>query len=151
MIGDEEGPAPGASDRSPPEGFVLAGRRGPYSKHNGPFYMRPVPEGAQHGFFALDRHCNGIGIVHGGMLASFLDGLLGHAVSSAARATAVTIHLSLDYLSMARAGEWVEGRATVTRKTRDVVFAEATAFVGARSLVRATAIFKIMDRHKVRS
>jgi uncharacterized protein (TIGR00369 family) len=144
-----QGEAAGAEDGpAPPAGFVLATGRGPFSQHNGPFYVRSVPDGAEHGFFALERHCNGLGVVHGGMLASFLDGLLGHAVSAAARSTAVTIHLSLDYLSMARAGEWVEGRARITRQTREVVFAEATALVGARSVVRASAIFKIMDRHR---
>ncbi len=151
MNGNEPGAVDDGAALEPPEGFVLARRRGPFSQHNGPFYTRPDADGAEHGFFALGRHCNGLGIVHGGMLASFLDGLLGHAVVASAHSTAVTIHLSLDYLSMARAGEWVQGKALVTRKTRDVVFAEATAFVGPRKVVRATAIFKVMDRHGARS
>ncbi len=104
----------------------------------------------EHGFFALQRHCNGLGIVHGGMLASFVDGMLGHAVSIDAKSAAVTIHLSLDYLSMARVGEWVQGEARVNRRARDVAFAEARAFVGAKDVVRATAVFKLMDRHRVR-
>ena len=87
---------------------------------------------------------------HGGMLASFLDGMLGHAVSFDAKSAAVTIHLSLDYLSTARVGEWVQGEARVNRRTRDVAFAEARAFVGTKDVVRATAVFKLMDRHRVR-
>ncbi len=138
-------------DPAPPEGFVVAARRGPFSQHNGPYYYRPTQTGAEHAFFALKRHCNGLGIVHGGMLASFIDGLLGHAVSADANAASVTIHLSLDYLSMARAGEWVQGEARVTRRAKDVAFAEARAFVGSKDVVRATAIFKLMDRHRIKA
>src|ERR1700744_3946310 len=101
-------------DFTPPPGFVRSTRRGPFTAHNGPLYHREGGEGVVHGFHALKRHCNGLGIVHGGMLASFLDGLLGHAVSGAARRPSVTIHLSLDYLSMARAGDWIEGEARIT-------------------------------------
>ena len=131
----------------PPAGFVVSTRRGPFTSHNGPLYHRE-DQPLVHGFRALSRHCNGLGIVHGGMLASFLDGLLGHAVGSVAGKPGVTIHLSLDYLAMARAGEWIEGEGTVTRLTNDVAFASAIARVGARDVVRATAIFKLMERKR---
>jgi uncharacterized protein (TIGR00369 family) len=135
---------------APPEGFVAFARRGPFTDYNGPFYHKPNPSLVEHGFFVLPRHCNSLGIAHGGMLASFIDGMLGHAVSADAKATAVTIHLSIDYLSMARMGEWVQGEARLTRRTRDVAFAEARVFVGAKDVTRATAVFKIMDRHRDR-
>ena len=143
MVEDEE-------SFQPPEGFVRSLRRGPFTEHNGPLYHREGTLAVVHGFHALRRHCNGLGIVHGGMLASFVDGMLGHAVSFDAKAAGVTIHLSLDYLSMARSGEWVQGEAKVTRRARDVAFAEARAFVGDKDVVRAAAVFKLMDRHRVR-
>jgi len=136
----------GEESFQPPEGFVRSLRRGPFTEHNGPLYHREGTLAVVHGFHALRRHCNGLGIVHGGMLASFLDGLLGHAVGAAAKKPGVTIQLSLDYLSMARAGDWIEGEAKVTRLARDVAFAEARAYVGARDVVRATAVFKLMER-----
>ncbi|MDP9102968.1 MAG: PaaI family thioesterase [Pseudomonadota bacterium] len=135
-------------DFTPPDGFRRS-RRGPFTEHNGPVYHRDdTDQRAVQGFRILKRHCNGLGIVHGGMLATFIDGLLGHAVGAAAKRPGVTIHLSLDYLAMARAGEWVEGEARVTRLTKDVAFAEARAFVGARDVIRASAIFKLMERKR---
>ena len=131
-----------------PDGFVLSEGRGPFTNHNGPLYHAPTHEGARQGFHALKRHCNGLGIVHGGMLASFVDGLLGHAVGRAARKPAVTVHLSLDYLSMARAGEWIEGEARVDRLAGDLAFAQARAFVGEREVIRATAVFKVLKRSR---
>jgi acyl-coenzyme A thioesterase PaaI-like protein len=141
-------PPPDDPGFAPPPGFVRSGRRGPFTEHNGPVYHHndPEPGAVIHGFHALHRHCNGFGIVHGGMLASFLDGLLGHAVGGAAHKPGVTIHLSIDYLSMARAGDWIEGEARLSRLAGDVAFAEAHARVKARQIVRATAIFKLMER-----
>ncbi len=97
-------------------------------------------------FFALSRHCNGLGLIHGGMLSSFLDGLMAGAAGQASGATPVTLHLSLDYLSMGRAGEWVLGEARVTRASRDIAFVEGRAHVAGRDLVRASGLFKLMRR-----
>jgi uncharacterized protein (TIGR00369 family) len=130
----------------PPEGFESSAR-GPYTTHNGPFFHRFNEDGGfEHAFFGLKRHCNGMGIVHGGMLATFMDGLLARAVHRATGGASVTIHLSLDYLSMARAGEWVFGDAHVTRKTREMVFVEGRIRVGEKEVMRASGIFKTMHR-----
>lgn len=130
----------------PPEGFVLMNRRGAFTSHNGPFYSRPSEEGAEQAFYALPRHCNGLGVVHGGMLAAFMDGLLANAVGRKTGRPGMTIHLSINYLSMARAGEWVFGEAKVTRTTADVGFAEARVHAGGRDLVRGSGLFKLMHK-----
>jgi uncharacterized protein (TIGR00369 family) len=130
----------------PPEGFVPAEGRGLFSTHNGPYYARPSEGGlVEQAFFALPRHCNGVGLVHGGMLSAFMDGVLAGAVWRGAQRRAVTIHLSIDFLHMARAGEWVLGEARLTRATREVAFAEGRAYVGGRDVVRASGVFKLMN------
>jgi uncharacterized protein (TIGR00369 family) len=131
---------------APPEGYVLAGGRGSFSTHNGPYYTRPG-DGmlAEQAFLALDRHANGLGLVHGGMLAAFMDGVLGGAVWRGCQQRAVTIHLSIDYLHMARVGDWVMGEGRMTRATRDVAFAEGRAYVGGRDIVRCAGVFKLMN------
>jgi uncharacterized protein (TIGR00369 family) len=130
----------------PPAGFVPMARRGAFSQHNGPYFSRPGAAGVEQAFFALPRHCNGVGIVHGGMLAGFLDGVLAHAVGEATGRPSVTIHLSIDYLTMARAGEWVIGEARLTRATREVAFAEARLHAGGPDLVRGSGLFKLMHK-----
>jgi len=132
----------------PPEGFVASGSRGPFSSHNGPYFHRAQPgELTEQAFYALPAHANGLGLVHGGMLTAFLDGLMGAAVYRSARQTAVTIHLSVDFLHMARVGEWVMGEARVTRATRDVAFVEARAHANGVDAVRGSGVFKLMRRH----
>ena len=121
--------------------------RGQFSTHNGPYFHR-LGDGdlVEQAFYALPRHTNGIGLVHGGMLSAFADGLLAMAVGRGTQKMAVTIHLSVDFLHMARAGEWIMGESKVTRATRDVVFVEGRAHVGNRDVIRASGVFKLMHK-----
>jgi uncharacterized protein (TIGR00369 family) len=130
----------------PPPGFELQTSRGPFSTHNGPFYARRVDEGVAQAFFAEPRHCNSYGIVHGGMISAFLDGLLAAAVGQAARSRLVTLHLSIDFLAMGRAGEWIVGEGRLTRLARDTAFAEGVALMGERPIARATGVFRLMQK-----
>lgn len=131
---------------TPPDGFVRSTERGPFTTHNGPFFHRAAPIGAEQAFFAEIRHCNGMGLLHGGMLSAFLDGLLAAAVAIETRAVPVTIHLSVDYLGMGRAGDWVLGDARVTRATKELAFVEGRAHAKGRDLARASGVFKLMRR-----
>ena len=139
----------GSDDTSilPPDGFVRSSSRGPYSTHNGPYFHREIQgEATEHAFLALPRHANGLGLVHGGMLTSFMDGLLAAAVWRASHRSSVTIHLSVDFLHMARVGQWVFGESRVTRLTRDVAFVEGRAHAVGADVVRASGVFKLMRK-----
>lgn len=133
---------------APPDGFEAMRHRGPFSSRNGPYFERRLEagEGVEHAFFVLPRHCNQMSILHGGMVSVFMDGLLAAAVARQARTPVVTIHLAIDFLSMARAGDWVIGRARTTRITREVAFVEGALSLGERELARASAIFKLMRK-----
>jgi uncharacterized protein (TIGR00369 family) len=129
---------------APPPGFELMQKRGVFSQRNGPYFSRPRDGGVEQAFFALPKHCNSMGIVHGGMLSAFLDGLLASAIGLGAGQPGLTIHLSIDFLAMARAGEWVIGEARMSRKTREVAFADARIRVGGRDVVHGSGVFKLM-------
>jgi len=128
-----------------PEGFAVSSARGAFSTHNGPYFHHP--DGRQ-AFFTLKRHCNGIGLLHGGMLSAFLDGVLASAAGRASGHSLVTVHLSIDFLGMGRTGEWVFGEAKANRIAGDLAFVEGRAYVGARTLARATGVFKLMRRRE---
>lgn len=134
-----------ADDRipPPPAGFRRASERGAFSNHNGPYFHDA--DGAQ-AFFAMKRHCNSIGLIHGGMLAAFLDGVLASAAARGGGGVPITVHLSIDFLDMGRAGDWVMGEASLTRATSDLAFVEGRAHIAGRSLARATGVFKLMRR-----
>lgn len=131
----------------PPPGFVRSTNRGPFSTMIGPYFHREAEgETVEQAFFALERHINGVGIVHGGMLSAFTDGLLAYAVGQGAKMGAVTIHLSIDFLHMARKGDWVMGEARMTRAGKDVAFAEGRLHARGVDVVRASGVFKLMPR-----
>lgn len=131
---------------TPPAGFVQSSSRGPFSTHNGPYFHRIETDTTEQAFFALKRHANGLGIVHGGMLTAFLDGTMGSATYRATRQTGVTINLSVNFLHMARVGDWVMSEAKVTRFTKDVAFVEGRVYVGGTDVVRGSGVFKLMHR-----
>lgn len=133
---------------SPPDGFELMTKRGPFTSRNGPFYSREREGGVEQAFLAETRHCNSMGIVHGGMYAAFVDGLLANAAGKAAGRGGVTVHLSIDYLGMAREGDWVVGEAEASRLTRDLAFVEARVRVEDRPVIRASGVFKLNNRDR---
>lgn len=143
--------APASSAPNPPEGYEESTNRGPFTTHNGPFFHRIDDDGSfSHGFRAAEQHCNGMGIVHGGLVTAFADGLMGTAVWRETRIVGLTIRLNADFLSIAKVGDWVEGTANVTRATRSVAFVDANVTVGSRPILHATGVFKLMPRHKKR-
>ena len=129
----------------PPAGFVLSTERGAFSTRNGPYFHDAAGRQA---FYARKRHCNGMGLIHGGMLSAFLDGVLAGASGRGTGAVGVTVHLSVDFLDMGRAGDWVIGEASLTRAARDLAFVEGRAHINGRILARATGVFKLMRRRE---
>jgi uncharacterized protein (TIGR00369 family) len=129
---------------SPPEGFALMQRKGAFWKNSGPYFHRQCEDGAEQAFFATEDHCNAQGEVHGGMLSAFLDGLCAHAVRRAAGGVpTLTVHLSIDFLTVAKAGEWVVGEAHVTQAGRGIVFVEGRLHSNDRTVLRGNGVFKV--------
>lgn len=136
---------------NPPAGFEESTNRGPFTTHNGPFFHKINEDGSfVHAFRAAEQHCNGMGIVHGGLVTAFADGLMGTAVWRETQIVGLTIRLNADFLSIAKVGDWVEGTATVTRATQSVAFVDSKVMVGLRPILHATGVFKLMPRHKKR-
>ena len=129
--------------RDIPEGFIVNERRGPFTNHNGPFYIKKDSDRWTHGAFILDRHCNAANIAHGGMLMSFADGVLGHTVYSKTKRAGVTIKFNSEFLSAAREGEWLEGYGNVSHVSGDYVYCNTILKVSTRNVLSVTSIFKL--------
>lgn len=110
---------------SPPAGFLADDGRGPFTRHNGPVYRKDDGSVVEVGLHVLDRHCNGMGFLHGGMISAFADGALAWAVWREARRSSVTVQLSLDFLDIVRLGDWLVARPVHVATTEDVVHVEA--------------------------
>lgn len=121
----------------PPQGFTGL---------TGPLWSRPEGDGWAYGVLADERHANGHGIVHGGMLVTLLDNTLGLTVSRATgRRPGVTMQLNTQFLSAARPGEFLEARGEVLRLAQSVAFVRGTIHVGDRLVAAGDGVWKLLS------
>jgi acyl-coenzyme A thioesterase PaaI-like protein len=140
-------PAEAGGYRLPPPGFEPHLSAGGYSNHHGPFYQKLDGHDNYRGFYVLERHCNSMGIAHGGLLVSFADGLLGMAVFRVTRKAPITVRLTSDFVASAKLGDWVEGKGTVIKAGADVIFVKANIYVADKTVLIAQGVFKAQRRN----
>ncbi|MFM6992840.1 MAG: PaaI family thioesterase [Rhodoferax sp.] len=147
MSPEPAGSANPAAPAGVPEGFKPRNLGGGFMGVNGPIYFRKFEGGIQLGFRVEERHCNPMGVCHGGMIATFADMVCatgGHATSEAAKNRFLpTISLQLDYMAPARLGSWVQGSASVLRATRSMLFLHGLVTADGEPAARISGIFKI--------
>lgn len=133
--------------REPPSGFAPTNSRGRFTLHNGPIYRATAEGDLRSGFYVLDRHCNGMGFLHGGMISAFSDGALAWGVWHRARRMSVTLKLTLSFLDIVRLGSWVEADPVVDAVDGEMVHAHALLRAdGAHDVARADAVFRLLRR-----
>jgi uncharacterized protein (TIGR00369 family) len=130
-----------------PEGFHARPFGAGFIGANGPLYVRRTEAVFQLGFRVEQRHCNPMGICHGGMIATFCDMLLpisAHVLSAEiGRRFLPTISLQIDYLAPSPLGAWVQGEAQLLRLTRSMVFMQGLVQADGVNVARASGILKI--------
>ena len=116
-----------------------------FNRFAGPFYRLP-DEGVvrRFAFEALEKHMNGAGTVHGGLLMTFADIAMGRASRLASGAKSCsTVSLNCDFVGPGKLGDIVEIRVHVSRQTRTLVFLTAVIFSGERVLMNAQGLWRI--------
>lgn len=94
-------------------------------------------------FVPEERHMNGAGSVHGGMLMTLADICMGRSANLAAEGgRAVTVSLNCDFVGPGKLDEAIEVEVAVTRRTRSVLFMSATLAGGGRILMTASGVWK---------
>ena len=130
-----------------PEGFHPRSFGDGFIGVNGPLYVRRAGSQFQLGFRVERRHCNMMGICHGGMMATFCDMLMpisAHVLSAQiGKRFLPTINLQIDYLAAAPLGAWVQGEAQLLRTTRSLVFMQGLVEADGVPVARTSGIFKI--------
>jgi uncharacterized protein (TIGR00369 family) len=133
-----------------PEGFKLRHYGDGFIAANGPLYLKKLEHGIALGFRVERRHCNPMGICHGGMIATFCDMLLpisAHYLSQdLGRRFLPTISLQIDYLAPSKLGAWVQGEAQLLRSTRSMVFMQGLVSADGEAVARVSGVFKIGPR-----
>lgn len=130
-----------------PDGFA------PHFKKSGltdpwePLYSRNTGEALQIGLRAGPAHTNSRGFVHGALITALADNAMGLscALSLNGLTGFVTVGLSVDFLSSAQIGQWLEVRPVVLRAGKSLCFSTATIHADDTLCARANATFRAMQ------
>lgn len=101
-----------------PEGFERADFTPGFLDHGGPYYLGAALDGVRVvGLLVCPHHINYQEAAHGGVISTFADVALSHAVYDAERPRLApsTVTLNVNYLAGARLGDWLEARVRIDR------------------------------------
>ncbi len=105
-----------------PEGYKHYAGVSPAEDNVGPFYYRKDGDSLHLGMMADEKHANGMGAVHGGILLCYADYAATMLALSGVKENCVTITLNSDFLAAAHVGDWIEGTGAVTKRTGSLTF-----------------------------
>jgi uncharacterized protein (TIGR00369 family) len=129
-----------------PAGFREIDTSG-FAEANGPWFEKKGADGRMlRGFLPDARHANSLGIVHGGMMAAFLDSAMGTAVWNDLDRRAVTLKLSLDYLGPARIGDWLQAEAHVVGHDEHVAQVRGRLYGPRHEVLAGLGAFSLLSR-----
>ena len=133
----------------PPAGFEPLPTGPGFNLYLGPIYGRLVEGRLRLGLRVGRRHINPHDSCHGGVLAAFADMQVYVSQQEDERLRPVltpTIGLTLDFISPATLGEWLEGDTTLLRGGATTLFQQTLGRVGERLVFRASCVYRI-TRH----
>ena len=133
----------------PPPGFRELPEASGFAAANGPWFERIEKDRVIRAFKAGPQHANALGIVHGGMLAAFLDSAMGTAVWNTLERRAVTLRLSLDYLGPGRVGDWLMAEGWVMGHDEHVAQVRGRLYGPRHDVLGGLGAFSLLSRHRV--
>ncbi|SKA31923.1 uncharacterized domain 1-containing protein [Enhydrobacter aerosaccus] len=119
-----------------------------FAAANGPWFEKIENGRAIRGFRPGPQHANALGIVHGGMLAAFLDSAMGTAVWHVLKRRAVTIRLSIDYLGPGRLGEWLQAEGEVVGHDEHMAQVRGRLYGPRHDVLASVGSFALLSRHR---
>jgi uncharacterized protein (TIGR00369 family) len=136
------------SPQVPPPGFEPHFRQSRLTDPWEPLFSRRLAgEAIILGLQAGEQHANSRGFVHGGLIASLADNAMGLSchehLKDAAPAGLVTVSLGIDYLGIARVGQWLEFSTSFVKAGRSLCFAQAFVTADGKPCARANATFSV--------
>ncbi len=132
------------SDTAIPPGFDPAGFTPGFLDHGGPYFLGPAVEGVRMiGLRIVPHHINYRDAAHGGVLSTFADVALSHAVYDAERPRLApsTVTLTVNYLAAAKLGDWLEARVQIDRLGGRTAYCSGGIWRGAEQVATMSGVF----------
>lgn len=137
-------------------GFSVHERRSPVTDAWRPIYASKEGGVVRLAIELADHHCNGRGMLHGGVIAALADNAMGLSLGLAIAAAGaeqierghakgiVTTSLSVDYTGVASLGQWVEIVPRIVHAGRSSGVTDAIITADEQTIARANASFRIL-------
>jgi uncharacterized protein (TIGR00369 family) len=132
-----------------PSGYTYTPSLSAFVNHVGRIYRKVVEtaNGDVETWSALRvqaHHVNAWKLCHGAVMASLAEISVSAAAYEADGPPVVIVDLSLQFLRAPKLGDLIEVCATVSRRTRSMVFARSQAMVGGELVFTASGVQKIV-------
>jgi uncharacterized protein (TIGR00369 family) len=126
-----------------PDGFAPHTRSSPVTAPWEPIFAR-VGDSFELGLLIAAAHCNGRGMLHGGVTAALADNAMGltYARALGAAGGVVTIGLTVDYAASGRPGQWLQITPRLLRDGKSMGFVDALITADGGLIARASATFR---------
>jgi acyl-coenzyme A thioesterase 13 len=135
-----------AGNQTIPEGFAPSRRSSNLLDLLGPIFESG--DGAQYrlGLRVDERHSNAKGFCHGALLGLLADVHLGRLCGKSTEPplALVTAGLTLNYLSPAKLGDWLEATGQVDRVGRTLAYSTGLILAEGKPVMRACGIFQVI-------
>ena len=109
-----------------PPGFERHYRQSPVTDPWEPLYSRKAEGAVVIGLVAEATHTNSRGFVHGGLISALADNAMGlscgHVLGDGS--SLVTVNLTVDFLGVARIGQWLEFDTIFVKPGSTLCFAQ---------------------------
>jgi uncharacterized protein (TIGR00369 family) len=133
---------------SVPPGFQRIEQTSGFAEANGPWFEKIEGNRLVRGFRPGPQHSNNHGIVHGGMLAAFLDSVMGSTVFHVLQRRCVTVRLSVDYLMPGRVGDWLQGEAEVLGHDEQMAQVRGRLYGPRHDVLAGLGAFALLHRQR---
>jgi acyl-coenzyme A thioesterase 13 len=127
-----------------PSGFELAGFTPGFLDHGGPYYLGAPVDGVRVvGLRIVPHHINYQDAAHGGVISTFADVALSHAVYDAEspRLAPSTVTLTVNYLLGAKLGDWLEARVRIDRLGGRTAYTSGGIWRGEEQIATMSGVF----------
>ncbi len=134
------------TDPNPPQGYAPAGFSPGFLDHGGPYFLKDNAAGPRLvGLRICPHHINYQDAAHGGVISTFADVALSHAVYDAERPRLApsTITLQVNYLLGAKLGDWLEARVRIDRIGGRTAYTSGEILRGNEPIATMSGVFAI--------
>ena len=131
----------------PPAGFVHV-LRAPFINHVGPILqaVQNAPGRMTLGLQVELVHCNTMGFMHGGMIATVCDSTMARATHTLLQRRTVTLRMALEYFDPIQKGDFIEAHGALLSEDGEVAHTECRVMAGGSMRARSTGVFRLLRK-----